>query len=322
MPTVNSQSKPTNGKLKQEAKVIDVDVSDNEQIDDRLAELDDLLGEPPTEKEQKEFRESVRDKKSKDYKFYEQTTPKLPEWWEEFNTQLNEGGGYKYKNVFQFARAKGKNEKERDLIYEMIGPEPERKRNLKVPWLGDWKRRRVATYYTPCLPYNVKKLAKACREKLDNVEAIRSTAPYLVQELAQYSKLAEKINELFGEDEKPTMEKVDRFLDLQIKVTNMKITLVTKYWNAHGFNEEDPEAIIRLNQQINIGQMNGGVDTMTQKQIETVKLARQLLTHGENFNLPPLKLKASYPEPDQVIDADSMPEEQKEHRTNGKGKVQ
>ncbi len=66
---------------------------------------------------------------------------------------------------------------EQELIYEMIGTEPD-KQNLRVPWLGDWKRRRMAGWYTPVLPNNIKKLAIACRDQLESVQAVRSTAPY------------------------------------------------------------------------------------------------------------------------------------------------
>ena len=101
------------------------------------------------------------------------------------------------RTAFQFAREKGKNQQERDLLYEMIGPRPERK-TLRVPWLGDWKKKRTAGFCTPVLNRNIKQLAAACRDKLQTIEAIKSTAPYLVHELGKYSKFTEQINEAFN----------------------------------------------------------------------------------------------------------------------------
>src|SRR5579859_5441864 len=113
---------PTNNS-KPEAKIIDADVL---QIDGKDA-LNDLVEgdfEEPT-KPIREFRESVQNKKSKAYKFYYSCLPKLQEWWEEFQTSLDSNGRQRYQNAFQFARAKGENDMEREVIYEMIGPEPD-----------------------------------------------------------------------------------------------------------------------------------------------------------------------------------------------------
>jgi hypothetical protein len=56
----------------------------------------------------------------------------------------------------------------------------------------------MAGYYSPALPHAIKKLAVACREELENVKAIKSTAPYLVQELSMYSKMSEEIMAAFN----------------------------------------------------------------------------------------------------------------------------
>lgn len=57
---------------------------------------------------------------------------------------------------------------EQELIYEMIGTEPD-KQNLRVPWLGDWKRRRMAGWYTPVLPNNIKRLQRVVESMQANL---------------------------------------------------------------------------------------------------------------------------------------------------------
>lgn len=282
---------PTNNK-QQEAKVIDAEVL---QIDgkDGLNDLIDGDFEEPI-KPLKEYREEVQNKKSKAYKFYFSCLPKLQEWWDEFQTSLDEKGGQRYKNAFQFARAKGKDEMEQEVIYEMIGPEPDKSRT-KVPWLGDWKRKRMAGYYSPALPHSIKKLATACRQELENVKAIKSTAPFLVQELAMYSKMSEAIMDAFNgqmflpdmapEDFK-NMGRAKAMIVLQKSLTRMKLDLIDRYWKAHGMNSEKPETMVTLNQQVNIAQVNAGMDSLTAADVETMKLAKMLKAHAENFNMP------------------------------------
>jgi hypothetical protein len=141
-----------------------------------------------------EFRATKREKP---YKFYLEVREKLPEWWEEFNTALDEYGMLKYRSVRQFALAKVKNRRLQELLCEMIGPRPDRKR-LRVPWLGDWKQRREGINAGPPLPEEIKTLAQTFRDKLAAVEAVRSAAPFVIAELARYTNVSEEIDKAFA----------------------------------------------------------------------------------------------------------------------------
>jgi hypothetical protein len=121
----------------------------------------------------------------------------LPEWWEEFNTALNESGILKYRSVRQFALAKTKIRRQQELICEMIGHRPDRKR-LRIPWLGDWKQRRIGIQAGPPFPEEVKTLAQTFRDKIAAVDAVRSAAPFVIAELARYTRVSDEIDKVFA----------------------------------------------------------------------------------------------------------------------------
>jgi hypothetical protein len=70
-------------------------------------------------------KEFCTNKTEKPFRFYLYVREKLPEWWQEFNTALNESGMLKYRSVRQFALAKVKNRRRQELLCEMIGPRPQ-----------------------------------------------------------------------------------------------------------------------------------------------------------------------------------------------------
>ena len=312
-------------KMEEEVKIIDaetleIDAETEEKEREQLEDLIDSSFDEPT-KPIREFREAVQNKKSREYKFYYSCLTKIPQWWDEWNTSLDEKTCTpKYRSVFQFAKAKGTNVWERDLIYEMIGPEPN-KAKLRVPWLGDWKRRRMSGFYTPVLNSSIKKLAIACRDQLEAVQAVKSTAPYLVHELGLYSKMSEEIStafngSLFETNREPyeykNLGRAKAYITLQKSVTRMKLELLDKWCAVHGLNMEAPEQFVQLNQQINVAQVHGGMDSMTQSDVETLRLARMLKSHAETFNMP-------LPE---KPDSNKMLEGEVTHKTNGREKIQ
>jgi hypothetical protein len=309
---------PTNSQTEQvqAAKLIDADTLEIEETDEK--QLGDLIDEDfaPPIKPVPEFKTKVTGKQSVYYRYYLSVLPRLPEWWDEFNTALDKSALPLYKNAFQFARAKGTNQQERDLLFEMIGPLPDRK-TLRVPWLGDWKKKRSAGFCTPTLNNNIKQLAAVCRDKLDTIEAIKSTAPYLVHELGQYSKLTEQINEAFNgvmflpnlpPNAYENMARAKAFIVLHKSITRMKLELMDKWCLIHGMDVKNPHEYLQVNQQINIAQ--GGTQHIDAKEVETVRLARMLQSHAESFGLPlPAEKKH------QVIEAEPT-------KANGKAKLQ
>jgi hypothetical protein len=60
--------------------------------------------------------------KSPAYAFYREIRGQLRDWWDEFNTRMDDEGKLYYRTVIKFAREKGKTRLEQELILEMIGP--------------------------------------------------------------------------------------------------------------------------------------------------------------------------------------------------------
>lgn len=240
------------------------------------------------------------------FRFFREVRPKLAQWWEEFSQELDQKtGGPKYRTIHQFARAKSKVSKEQDWIAQMIGPEPAtyNQKNgkasgrwLRIPWLGDWKARRMNGYWAPEHPAKIKALAKSLKEKLVGLEAVRSAAPYLVQMMARYMKLAEQVDQVFGGrpldmDDGPSEKNKARFysyLEMQKAVTRMQLTLFHEWMLVHGVSTDgNPVQITQVNQMLMTDQSAAGLaDSMTNRDLETVKLARMLQLHAENFEMP------------------------------------
>jgi hypothetical protein len=248
------------------------------------------------------------------YQYYLSIKEQLPDWWNEFANALDKKtGGPKYKSVRQFAISRTSNKRHQDLIVKMIGPEPAayNQRNpdknhlssgtgkwLKVPWLGDWKSRRLNGYWSPQHPAKVKNLVKAIKEKLSGFEAVRSAAPFLVQMMAQYTKLSEQVNETFagqGMDVNagPSEANIARFhtyLNLQWALSLKQLRLLHEWYLAHGVSTNKEQVIEVHNTQVNQILQNNGqasmTDGMTNKQLEAIKLAQMLLIHEDNFKMP------------------------------------
>jgi hypothetical protein len=139
--------------------------------------------------------------KSPAYAFYGEIKGQLREWWDEFNTRMDDKGKLYYRTVIKFAREKGKTRLEQELILEMIGPKPELKpgrAKLRVPWLGDWQRRRDNGFWCPRQRSHFQELARSFKEKMVGWDAIRMTAPILIAEWARLEKHQEELDELFG----------------------------------------------------------------------------------------------------------------------------
>jgi hypothetical protein len=240
------------------------------------------------------------------FRFYREVQPRLAQWWEEFSQELDQKtGGPKYKTIYQFARAKSKVPRERDWIAHMIGPEPAtyNQKNgkapgrwLRIPWLGDWKARRMNGYWAPEHPAKIKALAQSLKEKLVGLEAVRSAAPYLVQMMARYMKLAEQVDQVFAGqpldmNDGPSEKNKARFysyLEMQKAVTGMQLRLFHEWMLVHGVSTDgNPVQITQVNQMLMTDQSAAGLaDSMTHRDLEAVKLARMLQLHAENFEMP------------------------------------
>ena len=259
----------------------------------RLKALRDLT-EPDFESPISPSKEFRANKREKPYKFYLYVREKLPAWWEEFNSALDESGMLKYKTVRQFALAKVKNRWQRELICEMLGPRPDRKR-LRVPWLGDWKQRRMGIQAGPPLPEEIKTLAQSFRDKLVAVEAVRSAAPFLIAELARYTKVSEEIDKVFAgqpldpnqpPDSSENQARFRAYRLMQFSLTRMKLELLNQWMTIHGVDPKDSVQVLELNTISQNRMVSGLTSDLPWREMELLKLARALQAHEKNFGLP------------------------------------
>jgi len=241
-------------------------------------------------------KEFCANKKEKPFAFYWQVRELLPEWWEEFNSALDESGILKYRSVRQFALAKVKNRRQQELLCEMIGPHPDRQR-LRVPWLGDWKQRRMGIQAGPMLPQEIKTLAQSFRDKLGAVDAVRSAAPFVITELARYTRMSEEIDRAFAgqpldpnkaPDSSENQGRFRAYRGMQFSLTRMKMELLDQWMTIHGVDPKDPVQVLQLNT-ISQNASNRGVggtrNDLPWREIELLKLARALQAHEKNFGL-------------------------------------
>lgn len=310
------------------SKIIEGEIENQEAID-ITEELDAILDadfETPIEPRD---RYRVNQKKTNlAYKYYLKIQPELREWWDEFNTSLDDRGNKKYRSVYQFVKVKAKTKVEQEYLMEMIGPRPQLKegRQLRAPWLGDWMLRRSNGYWAPEQPEKIKSLARAVKTKLASWEAVRSAAPYLVQQMARLMRLEEQIDEAFGGqafdlDKKPNdPENIARFnliMEFRKKVSDQSMKLMDMWMQIHGVDPKNPVQMAQVNNLTqNINSAMGLMDpqgelTPMMKEIETFRVAKQLTAHAKNFNMPlPESLSPKH-----------IPEEEPQ-KPNGKSKVQ
>lgn len=267
--------------------------------------------------------------KNKGWQYYLSVRGSLREWWEEFNTEQNKAGGLRYRTTYQFAKEKGKTPVEVEYIEEMIGRKPQLKDGrlmLRVPWLGDWQQRRANGWSLPEQPKKIKALAQAIKDKVVNWDAVRSAAPYLVYELARYTRMSQQVEaafagEMFDQQKSPddvtNRSRSNFYFELQEKITNLKIRLLDQWMLVHGVNPKDPVYYTQVNtlaQQISVtpeGLAGMGAGDMPVKQLEILKLARHLQAHAETFEMPL---------PESVLPTAKEPQPQPQ--VKGKGQVQ
>jgi hypothetical protein len=123
------------------------------------------------------------------------------EWWDEFLFTVKPNGAMRYTNAWSFARDKGKNEFERNVIYKAIGPEAQPaglKFDLDVPWQGDWAQRRSKGFWVDQEGSKAEILREAIKAKSDNLEILKQFTSVPVRFLTQYQRMMEQVVEHFG----------------------------------------------------------------------------------------------------------------------------
>lgn len=187
----------------------------------------------------------------KAYEFYKSVN--WPEWWEEFNGELDKNGYPRYRSVWAFIKVKTKEKKKQDWLYQMIGPKPEfdptKRVKLLVPWLGDWAEIRNNGLWSFEDPGKLKALAQAIKERQQTADAARSLAPLVFQELSRWARLEERLEQVFMgrpflDDKAPAhkdnLKRARNYFRLLGTVAENKRRWMREWCRIHGF---DPEFI-------------------------------------------------------------------------------
>jgi hypothetical protein len=294
-----------------------------EELQESKEKLDAILDADFTDPTKNKLGRGYFSNNNPAYRYYQTIAPKLARWWDEFSGELDpKNGGPRYRTVHQFAVAKSKDAREQEWIAQMIGPEPaafnwkckDNGKNgkwLRVPWLGDWKARRTNGYWAPEHPAKIKSLVRSLKDKLQGFEAVQSSAPYLVQEMATYMRLSEQVDQVFAGQALDLNEGISdknkarfyTYLEMKKAVTRVKLRLLHEWWTCHGLSTNgQPVMITQVNQMFqNAGMATpaGMMDTNV-KDLQAIKLARMLQTHAENFDMPLPEDQPPKKEPEKV----------------------
>ena len=181
----------------------------------------------------------------KAYYYYRSLEGKFRGWWEEFAHSVDDRGKLEYKNLRQFIKTRTKNEFQRQVLYELLGPTPEIEDNkkLRVPSLGDWdERRKMGSHNFEDLG-KVRALNLAIKNHEKAVEAAREIAPLLARHIARCEKVAELIDEAFSgrplnpelpPDDPRNKVRSDFYLKMHKQVNEQEALFFREWYRCHG----------------------------------------------------------------------------------------
>lgn len=180
------------------------------------------------------------------------------EWWDEFSSAIETSGKLKHRTAWAFIKAKTRNKQEREYLYEMIGPRPQPQpgvKTLRVPWLGDWQRRRASGFWSLSDPVKMRSLNRTIKERSDALEAARALAPISLQSLARYGRLIEKIDEAFGgspflPDKPPThpdnKKRFKAYVKMLQQAEGLQKQAIELWLRSHGLDPSQPEQWLQM----------------------------------------------------------------------------
>jgi hypothetical protein len=169
------------------------------------------------------------------------------EWKDEFMSQIDANGKYTYRTAYSFAKAKAKDEWEKGIIYEAIGPTPKPAGNgsrvyMAVSWLGDWLKERDERFWS----MSEEKLAKL-QNSFDENQQVRASlgkiAPSAFKMIMRLEAVAESADRFMngmllmpGLDTKDNRQRAKMYLDIMERVIMMQRSAMEQYCMAHGLH--------------------------------------------------------------------------------------
>jgi hypothetical protein len=180
------------------------------------------------------------------------------------------------------------------VLWEMIGPEPvqtatDDNESLRVPYLGNWEKRRRNGFYAFEDLTKAKAVQEALKHRHELHEATRALAPLIAKRMAFWYQVRDQITEGYAgkifEDNKSVTdaqqkERVNAFLEWQHGVEGTILRLEKQWMRIHGVDPRDPGQ-----QWITTAALGGNVgeETTVQGQISSGSV---LILNGEEFSLP------------------------------------
>lgn len=171
--------------------------------------------------------------------------------WKDFSTEMTDKGALKYKSVWAYIKELTKDEFKRDVLWEMIGPEPELeagRRLLRVPWLGDWDQIRRQSFVPDTRKFAA--IKETYKQRAQQLDAARAVAPLTIRQIARWENLAAQIDEAFAgqpfdlseaPDSEKNVKRLSLYIKLQKKVLDTETQLWDSWYKAHGLNPGLPE---------------------------------------------------------------------------------
>ena len=189
------------------------------------------------------------------------------ELWDEFVTAtVGKNAVLKYRTSWQFCRAKWK-KLDRELAWEIIGPREaadlSNNKKRRVPWLGDWQKRRAKTWGYSYDEDKFKSINQAIKERSDQLEAMKALGPLTMRWMEKGARLADKVEEAFmgmplDPNLEPTNKKnIERF-NQYVKMLREALSIEKEVWaewaKAHGV---DPNRLAEMmgNAMVTAGQI-------------------------------------------------------------------
>jgi hypothetical protein len=205
--------------------------------------------------------------------------------WEEFYLSLDEHGGYKYKTVKAFARAKAINNEQRLFLEWWLGPSRDSSLDVKddplrkkyfVTGSGpqDWaERRETKGWYTT---KNLKSATESITKRVNAIEKLSAAGDYThINAVCRIEHLMSEVDKAFkgqvfvdGLPFEINQKRANTYFALQDRLLNMMKKAQEIYARSHGINFDDMQGfshIIAASLSISAssqGNQKSGVETM------------------------------------------------------------
>jgi hypothetical protein len=174
------------------------------------------------------------------------------EMWEDWYLSLDEGGNYKYKSIYAFAKAKGESQEQRSFLLWYLGPPPESsieqeqgKKYTFVDGPQDWMAKRVeGGWFTKDNARSLRKELTRRFNVLEKMSAVGDSIGVSFMERAQI--LAARLDTEFRGSllRNPAGAKV--YLDLQERVMDYYTRAQKLYFESLGVNLDDMSGLMTL----------------------------------------------------------------------------